>query len=66
MKKVLDKFAELPYIVFSDGWQNKFLSGLFGIMGLACFIAGFWNCAHFLLALMLWVLTCVAYNKPKE
>lgn len=37
-------------VVFSDECQNKFFKCLFGIMCAICFIAGFWNYAHFLFA----------------
>lgn len=52
-------------VVFSDEWQNKFFTWSFGIMCAICFIAGFWNYAHFLFAGMSGVATYMTYNEKK-
>lgn len=50
MKKIVERIEKMTDVVFSDECQNKFFKCLFGIMCAICFIAGFWNYAHFLFA----------------
>ena len=58
MKRRVERIAKKADVVFTDEWQNKFLAWFFGIMCVMCFVAGFWNYIHFLLAGM---SGCAAY-----
>lgn len=65
MKRIVERIEKMTDVVFSDEWQNKFFTWSFGIMCAICFIAGFWNYAHFLFAGMFGVATYITYNEKK-
>ena len=65
MKRIVERIEKMTDVVFSDEWQNKFFTWSFGIMCAICFIAGFWNYAHFLFAGMFGVAPYMTYNEKK-
>lgn len=64
-KKFIEKMEKKVDVFFSDAWQAKVFAMIFSIFGVICFIAGFWNYAHFLFAGMFGVATYMTYNEKK-
>lgn len=63
MKKIIDKLEKMLDALFSETRQNKFFAWLFGIMGISCFIVGFWNNLHFLTAAMCGVMVYLLFDE---
>lgn len=65
-KKFIEKMEKMVDVFFSDAWQAKVFAMIFSILGVMCFIAGFWNYIHFLFSAMCGLMVYVLFNELKS
>lgn len=65
-KKFIEKMGKMVDVFFSDVWQAKFFTMIFSILGVICFIAGFWNYIHFLFSAMCGLMVYALFDELKS
>lgn len=65
-KKIIEKMERIADAFFSEKFQAKLYLWAFGMMGVFCFIDGFWNNIHFLFSAMCGLMCYVTINELKK
>lgn len=64
--RIAERLERASEVVFSEEWQAKFFSRVFGVLGVACLVGALWNAGMLIFVAVCAVMTIAGAAENKD